>query len=145
MMSGVTAPPPELPLPAPTVLTRQFWDECRRHRLSLQRCDVCSKFRFYPTAACPGCASPEHHWEQVSGRGSIYSWTVVRRTHDPFWRQAVPYVVAIVELEEQSGLLMPGLLTGIEPSDVFGAMPVEVAFEDAAPSISLPRWRRRLE
>lgn len=144
-MIDVLTGPPEFPLPLPDVLTRHFWDECRQHRLSLQRCDECTRFRFYPTAACPHCASPTYQWEQVSGQGAIYSWIVVRRTHDPYWRHRVPYVCAIVELREQAGLLMPGLLTGVEPSDVCGGMPVDVVFEDASPAIALPRWRARLE
>lgn len=144
-MTDPTTGPPELPLPLPDILTRHFWNQCRQHRLSLQRCDGCARFRFYPTAACPHCALPEHHWEQVSGRGTIYSWIIVRRTHDPYWRHAVPYVCAVVELVEQPGLLMPGLLSGIAPSDVEGGMPVEVVFEEASPSISLPRWCASLD
>jgi len=130
----------ERPLPTPSPLTRPFWDACRQHRLSLQRCDNCGKFRFYPTAACPHCSSPDHRWETVSGRGTVYSWIVVERTHDPYWRQRVPYVCAIVELREQAGLYMPGLLTGAEPGKVLAGMPVSVVFEDVSPSISLPVW-----
>lgn len=129
------------PLPAPTVLTQPFWDACRKHRLSVQRCGHCRKFRFYPTAACPHCSSPECRWETVSGRGTVYSWVVVEKTHDPYWQHHVPYVCTIVELREQEALFMPGLLTGVEPSGVYAGMPVEVVFEDASSTISLPRWR----
>lgn len=129
------------PLPSPTALTQPFWDECRNHRLSLQRCDSCSKYRFYPTAACPHCSSSACHWEPVSGRGEVYSWTVVEKTHDPYWQQLAPYVCAVIELREQQGLFMPGLMTGIEPSKICGGLPVEVYFEDATTTASLPRWR----
>ena len=131
----------DLPLPLPDAMTQAFWEACRQHRLSLQRCTHCSKFRFYPCAACPHCSSTDCDWETVSGRGTIYSWIVVEKTHDPYWRQHVPYVCAIVELHEQEDLFMPGLLTGIEPRDVYAEMPVEVFFEEASPAISLPRWR----
>lgn len=132
---------PGQPLPVPSSLTRPFWDECRQHRLSLQRCVDCSRFRFYPTAACPHCSSPGSRWEAISGRGTVYSWIVVDRTHDPYWRTRVPYICAIVELDEQKGLFMPGLLIDLNPSDVRAAMAVEVVFEDVAPAISLPRWK----
>jgi uncharacterized OB-fold protein len=129
------------PLPEPTVLTQPFWDACRAHRLSIQRCADCRKFRFYPTVSCPHCASPRFAWETVSGRGTVYSWIVVEKTHDPYWQHRVPYICAIIELREQEGLFMPGLLTGTEPAKVLGGMPVEAIFEDASPTISLPRWR----
>lgn len=129
------------PLPSPSALTQQFWDACRKHQLLLQRCTSCGLFRFYPTAACPHCASSGCLWELVSGRGEVYSWTVVRKTFDPYWQQLTPYVCAIIELTEQRGLFMPGLLTGIEPGKIAGGMPVEVYFEDAASTVSLPRWR----
>lgn len=131
----------EQPLPMPNALTRRFWDACREHRLSLQRCTHCRRFRFYPTVACPSCSSADQEWETVSGKGTVYSWIVVEKTHDPYWRQHVPYICAVVELREQETLFMPGLLTGIEPSEVRAGMPVEVFFEDASPDVSLPRWR----
>jgi uncharacterized OB-fold protein len=132
---------PDPPLPTPNVLTQPFWDACREHRLSLQRCVHCGKFRFYPTVACPHCSSRDHQWETVSGRGRVYSWIVVEKTHDPYWRHQVPYICSIVELQEQEGLFMPGLLTEMDSSKVRGGMPVEVFFEDASGAISLPRWR----
>ena len=77
----------------------------------------------------------------MSGRGRIYSWIVVRRTVDPAWQRRVPFVSAIIELAEQPGLLIPGLLTGIEPERVQADLPVEIWFEDLSPEISMPRWR----
>lgn len=129
------------PLPVPTALSQPFWDGCRNHRLSIQRCDDCGKFRFYPTSACPHCSSPSCHWEGVSGCGEVYSWIVVQKTHDPYWRTRVPYVCAIIELHEQKCLFMPGLLTDVDPSSVKGGMQVEAFFEDVTPTVSLPRWR----
>jgi uncharacterized OB-fold protein len=71
----------------------------------------------------------------------VYSWTVVAKTFDPYWQQLTPYVCAIVELREQRGLFMPGLLTGIASSKIRSSLPVEVYFEDATTTTSLPRWR----
>jgi uncharacterized OB-fold protein len=130
-----------MPMPVPSVMTQPFWDVCRQHRLCVQRCEACGKLRFYPSAGCPHCASTGYSWRELSGRGSVYSWIVVDKTHHPYWQRRAPYVCAIVELEEQASLFMPGLLTDVPSADVRAGMPVEVAFEDASPEISLPRWR----
>ena len=131
----------DLPLPRPTRTTAPFWEAAHDHRLIVQRCDRCGKFRFYPSAGCDRCASPAFTWIDMSGRGRVYSWIVVRRTVDAAWQRRAPFVSAIVELAEQAGLLVPGLLTGIEPERVQAGLPVEVWFEDVSPRISLPRWR----
>lgn len=131
----------DLPLPRPTLGTAPFWEAARDHRLIVQRCDRCGKFRFYPGSGCDRCASPAFTWIDMSGRGRIYSWIVVRRTVDVAWQRRVPFVSAIIELAEQPGLLVPGLLTGIEPEHVRAGLQVEVWFEDVSPGISLPRWR----
>lgn len=131
----------DLPLPRPTLLTRPFWSAAREHRLVIQRCSQCSSLRFYPSAGCHNCGCPEFTWVDMSGRGRVYSWIVVRRTVDTAWKQRVPFVSAIIELEEQKGLLVPGLLTGIAPEGVQADMEVQVWFEDMTPEISLPRWK----
>ena len=77
----------------------------------------------------------------MSGRGRVISWIVVHRAIDPVWQPDVPYTVAIVELEEQAGLMVPGTLTGIAGSEVTAGLPVEVWFDAVTPEITLPRWR----
>ena len=135
------------PLPQPTALTKPFWAHCRQHELWLQCCLDCGKYRFYPTASCPFCASEDTEWRRVSGRGSIYSWIVVHRAIDPAWEDAVPFTVAVVELAEQPHLLVPGILTTASGTPVAAAagMPVEVWFDDVTPEIALPRWRATTE
>lgn len=131
----------DLPLPVPTLLTAPFWQAAHEHRLIVQRCSHCGKFRFYPSAGCNHCASLEFTWQPVSGHGHVYSWIVVRRIVDAAWQRRTPYVSAIVELAEQPGLLMPGLLTDCAPERVQPDLPVQVWFEDMTPEISIPRWR----
>lgn len=131
----------DLPLPRPTVLTAPFWQAAHERRLVVQRCDNCGKFRFYPSAGCNHCASLAFTWVPMSGRGRVYSWIVVRRTVDAAWQSRVPFVSAIVELAEQPGLLVPGLLTDIAPERVRPDLEVEVWFEEMTPEITVPRWR----
>jgi len=131
----------DLPLPRPTLMTQPFWKAAHEHRLIVQRCDQCGKFRFYPSAGCDRCASAAYTWVDMSGRGKVYSWIVVRRSVDAAWQKRLPFVSAIIELAEQPGVLIPGLLTGIEPERVQADLPVEVWFEEVSPEISMPRWR----
>jgi uncharacterized protein len=130
-----------LPLPKPTPMTRPFWQAAHEHRLAIQRCDACGRLRFYPSAGCHACASARFSWTDMSGRGRVYSWIVVRRTAHPAWQSRVPFVSAIVELAEQPGLLVPGLLTDVAPEAVRADLDVHAWFEDLTPDISVPRWR----
>ena len=131
----------EKPLPQPTVETKEFWDGCKRHELMIQKCKDCGTYRFYPGGMCHKCTSTKAEWVQVSGRGKIYSWIVVTRAADPVWAKDVPYIVVIVELNEQPGLLMPGNLLGCAPKDVKPGMPVEVFFDDVTAEMTLPKWQ----
>lgn len=129
-------------LPVPNLLTAPFWDACRTHRLVMQRCQDCGQLRFYPTAACPFCACEKFSWQSMSGRGHIYSWTRIVRSTDPAWARRTPYISVVVELEEQPGLLVPGLLQESELPATQAAHEVEVWFEDIE-GFALPRWRLR--
>lgn len=132
------------PLPEPSALTQPFWDAAKSGGLSIQKCDGCGRYRFYPTPICASCGSHDYTWTAVSGRGTVYSWIVIRRAIDPVWQADVPFVVAIVELDEQKGLLMPGTLTDVDVKAVDAGMPVEVWFDPVSDRISLPRWRPAL-
>jgi uncharacterized OB-fold protein len=97
--------------------------------------------RFYPSEGCNYCSSNAYQWVEVSGRGRVYSWIVVRRTVDAVWQKRLPFVSAIINLDEQPGVLVPGLLTGIAPDAVQADLPVAVWFEDLTPEIAIPRWK----
>jgi uncharacterized OB-fold protein len=99
--------------------------------------------RFYPTEACPHCASARYAWERLSGRGRLYSWTVIHRSVDPDWQARTPYIAAIVAIEEQEDVLIPGLLSGISPETVSVDLPVEAWFEPASGGHAVYRWRLR--
>jgi uncharacterized OB-fold protein len=76
---------------------------------------------------------------EASGRGRIYSYTVIHRPPSPAFEEDVPYTLALVELEE--GVRLMSQIVGIEPDDVSVDLPVEVVFDDISPAISLPRFR----
>ncbi|WP_374632438.1 Zn-ribbon domain-containing OB-fold protein [Ferrovibrio sp.] len=129
------------PVPQITAISKPFWDACQQHKLQVQKCDSCGRFRFYPSEACPDCRSTSYKWVNISGRGKILTWIVVHRSVDPVWQERVPFVTGIVEIEEQKGCFIPGIILGRPPADVQGGMPVKVEFEETNPGVVVPRWR----
>jgi uncharacterized OB-fold protein len=139
-MSATSIFPPGMPLPAITDDTRPFWDACRRRELVIQRCTACGTFRHLPTPVCWRCRSFAHAWEPVSGRGTIFSWTVVHRAFLPGLEEAVPYTVVVVALDDAPGVRLISNLVDGEPTI---GQPVAVVFEDVAPEVTVPRFRVR--
>jgi uncharacterized OB-fold protein len=139
-MSATSTFPPGMPLPAITDDTRPFWDACRRRELVIQRCTTCGTFRHLPTPVCWRCRSFAHAWEPVSGRGTIFSWTVVHRAFLPGLEEAVPYTVVVVALDDAPGVRLISNLVDGEPTI---GQPVAVVFEDVAPEVTVPRFRVR--
>jgi uncharacterized OB-fold protein len=126
------------PLPQPGPITAPFWQASREHRLSIQRCAACKAYIFYPRAMCPHCGAADLAWADVRGRGTVYSYTVARRaTMRPF-ESDVPYVIAIVELEE--GPRMTTNIVGCPPESVRVGMPVEAVFDDVTPEVTLVKF-----
>jgi hypothetical protein len=127
-------------IPVPTPETRPFWEAARRHQLVLPRCRACGRLHYHPRAACPFCLSGDLDWQPVSGRGRLTTFTVVHRGL-PNFPLGVPYVLAIVELDE--GPRMMTNLVGVEPDParLRIGMRVEVAFADVSEQIALPHFR----
>jgi uncharacterized OB-fold protein len=131
------------PMPVPDAESRPFWEGCREHRLRIERCADCATARFPPASLCPHCRSGRSEWITASGRGTVFSWIVVRHpVPKDIYAPEVPYVVALVELEE--GVRMPTNLVGCAPEAIRAGMPVEVVFEDVSADITLPRFRPRV-
>jgi uncharacterized OB-fold protein len=127
------------PLPDPTEVSRPFWEAARQHRLLIQRSRKTGEHVFYPRAVSPFGEDDELDWVEASGRGTLYSFTVARRATAPQWEPDVPYVIAIVELEE--GVHMTANIVDCAPEDVSIGMPLEVAFHDVTPDVTLPQFR----
>ena len=127
------------PLPHPTPLSQPFWDAARQHLLTIQRCTSCGAHIFYPRSGCTECGRPELEWIEVSGRATVYSFTIARRPTVGELADRVPYVVAIVELEE--GPHMATNIVDCDPEQVRIGQPVEAVFEDVSDEISLVYFR----
>jgi uncharacterized protein len=127
------------PIPVPTLETAPYWEGSRQHQLRIQRCANCHQYQFFPRIYCSKCFSEQVEWVNASGRAKILSFTVVRRPVSPAFANEVPYIVALVTLEE--GPQMMTNIVGCPPEEVATGMPVEVIFEDWSDTISIPKFR----
>lgn len=126
--------PATVPAPAPSALTRPFWEGCQRAELLYQRCEACEAAQFPPGPICRSCRSSAIVWQRSAGRGAIYSFSSIWRPPTPAYR--VPYVVAIVRLDENYDMLAN--VVGVALDDVAVDMPVAVEFHPIAGGFSIP-------
>ena len=125
--------------------TRAYWEGCARHELVLQRCRDCSTVQHRPRGLCVSCLSDSIEHFVASGRGVVYTFTVTHQNGLPGFRDACPYVLAYVALEEGPHLMTN--IVGCEPDEVEIGMPVVVEFVDvseegAEEPAAVPRFRR---
>ena len=123
-------------LPAVTPENEHFWHGGAEGELRFLRCEDCRTYVHPPAPLCPGCLSRSLAPQAVSGRAVVHTFTV---NHQP-WIPGFdpPYVVAIVELEEQPGLRLTTNVVGCEPEDVEIGMAVKGVFEDVGDDVFLP-------
>ncbi|MCZ8131135.1 MAG: OB-fold domain-containing protein [Steroidobacteraceae bacterium] len=137
---------PRRHVPVPTAETAPFWEGCRAGELRVQRCRACGAAQFYPRALCAPCGSRELAWERGTGRGTLRSWSIVRRGVNAAYDADGPYVLVLVELEE--GPTLMSTLVGVRVGPALDAAegvaigaPVEVAFEAWQEGATVPRFR----
>ena len=125
------------PLPAPDdPMTAPYWEGARRGELVIQRCARCGAFRWYPRPACHECWSLDAEWAPVSGRGTVYSYVVVHHPFAAAFRDDLPYIVVVTELD--IGIRIPATLKDCDPEDVRIGLPVEVRFDRVSDEVTLP-------
>lgn len=127
------------PLPRPYQDTEAYWAAAREHRFVIQRCKTCGEHQFYPRGVCSHCLSSDLEWMDASGRGTVYSYSVNYRAPHPGFADDLPFVLAIVELEEG-----PRMMTNIvdcDPESVTIGMAVTVTFDDVTDEVTLPKFR----
>ena len=136
MTSSTSAPLPA-PVPQPNLETQAFWDATAEGRFLLKRCEN-GHVIWYPRFLCPECRSTETEWFEASGKGTVYTYTVVRKGQGPY-ADAAPYVAAYVELEEGPRVLTN--LVEVEVDQVEIGMPVEVVWHDTGEGSALYRFK----
>jgi uncharacterized OB-fold protein len=119
------------PAPEPNPETKRFWEAAAQGQLLLKKCGDCGEVHYYPRALCPFCGSDRTDWQPASGRGTVYSWSVMRRAE-------TPYAIAYVTLDE--GVTM---MTNIVDCDLDGiriGQAVRVVFKPTAGGPPLPAF-----
>lgn len=125
-------------LPEPDEATEFYWQAATRRELQILRCRACRFYVHQPRDVCPRCGSKEMAAEQVSGRGTIYTYTIA---HHGAAGIAVPFALVLVELEEQKDLRVLANLVDCPLEEIRIGMPVDVTFEDAGGGVTLPQFR----
>jgi len=139
-VSDVLVPQPVgIPVPRPSMRSAPYWEAAARHELVYQRCDACGTIARKPTSVCGVCLGASLSWVPSSGRGTLYSWTVVWRPQHPSF--TVPYAPCVVEVEE--GWFLLSSVIGCGPDDLLDGMALEVEFHPAGGEIWLPYVRPR--
>jgi len=130
---------PKKPVPVVNPWARPFWEACREKRLTIQECKECGKHVFYPRIACPHCFSDRLDWVEASGKGTVYTYSVVVSNAPSAFIKDMPYVIAVIRLEE--GVQMLSNVVECKPEDVRCDMPVEVTFEKLDEQFTLPKFK----
>jgi hypothetical protein len=126
--------PAGIPLPRPTRLSEPYWEAARRQDLVFQRCVACGAIPRRPAAVCATCGVGPLEWESSSGRGTLYSWTIVWRPQHPSFR--TPYAPAVMAVEE--GWWLMTAVIGCRPGDLADGVALRVVFQPAGGDIWLP-------
>jgi hypothetical protein len=111
-------------------LVRPFWEAAARGELAIPRCGACRAFVWYPRERCPGCDAPDPVWEAVSGRATLFSWTVVRHAFAKPFAPHVPFATGLVTLEEDPAVRLATLLVDGDPEALRVGQPVRAVFRD---------------
>jgi len=132
---------PTRPLPKTNELdTQAFWQATKDKAFRYQQCDTCDTVVFYPRRHCTGCTSGTLNWKTASGKGTVYTYSIVRQSYHPFFRNLVPYAVAWVDLEEGPRVLSN--IVGVDDpiSEVKIGQSVELEWEEHE-EVSIPLFR----
>jgi uncharacterized OB-fold protein len=134
------SPPPELFQFAADSWTQPFWDAAKAHRLTACQCGACGRFRMPPTPFCPNCRSQSVEWPTLSGRGLIYSFTIVTRAVVPAMEAYLPYAPAVIELPDAGGVRLISNVVGAPLTEIRIGAEVHATWEDREDGHTLVRF-----
>jgi len=127
-------PPTSLVDLHPDASTEPFWIAASEHRLVCARCADCGTRRMPPSPFCPVCRSDRVEWDELSGRGHLYSFTVARHALMPDMRESLPHVIGVVELDDAPGIRLVANVVEVAVDAVVIGMPLEVRWDDVPQS-----------
>ncbi len=129
-----------LPLPQPSLDNLEFYEGTKRGLLLFQRCSDCGEWRHYPRPVCASCLSRSYSWEPATGRGEVYTWTIVHGPTLPAFEAQLPYNVVDVLLEE--GIHFVSNVVDAEPSELRAGLPVQAVLVPASDDITLVKFKK---
>jgi hypothetical protein len=138
MTATSTTMPPESIRITTDVWTEPYWQAAKEERLVAPRCASCGAFRFPPTPFCPECRSQEIDWVTLSGRGSVFSYSVVRGL---LGQPDLLLVPVVVEFDDAPGIHLVSNVVGVDPADVRIGMALDVGFVEISGGWKLPVFR----
>jgi len=127
------------PVPVPDEISAPFFDGARQGKLMLQCCAACGRWSFPVRERCPHCFAARLEWKPASGKGTLYTYTIMHQVMNPGFASSVPYNVSQIDLVE--GVRMISNVVGIANKDLQPGMALEVVFEDVGEGVSLPKFR----
>ncbi len=129
------------PVPSPQGESDHYWQKAKEGELWLRKCNACGSAYFYPRDISPCCFSRDTSWIQASGKATLFTYGIVQRAPHPGFVGDVPFVTAIVELEEGPNMPTNIVMEDPTPEKLQVGMPLEVVFEDITDTIALPKFK----
>ena len=123
-----------IPSPLVSVENEAFWNAAKQGRFTIPICSACGKAHWYPRAICPFCSSDKIEWRAASGKGTIYTYSVMRRAKEP-------YAIAYVTLAE--GYTMMTNIVDCDFDALRVGQPVLVVFKDTEDGLPVPKFKPR--
>ena len=130
-------------LPNPDEETKEWWEAAKRHELVAQQCIDCQTFRHPPQLTCTNCYGENCEWVKLSGQGTLYTYIIVHQPVLAAFVDAAPYNVAKITPEEAPNIHFTGVVVDVKNDGLKVGMPLEVAFSDVTPEITIPYWQPR--
>jgi uncharacterized protein len=127
-----------VPIPQPDRDTAPYWQALAEGRLVLQRCADCGRWTWPARPICSGCFGFALVWEGAAGTGEVYSWIVTYQPYSAALAAIVPYVVALVRIDEQDDIMIPGRFAS--DAEIHQGMRVRMATEKASDDIGILDW-----
>ncbi len=127
------------PAPVPDERSRPFFDGARDGKLMLQHCIACNRWSFPVRERCPHCFAAQLEWRPASGRGSLYTYTIMHQVMHPGFASAAPYNIAQVDLDE--GVRITSNIVGVDNAALRIGMKLEAVFEEVGEDLRLPKFR----
>ena len=128
------------PVPVPDAVTEPFWSLAAAGVLGIQRCEECERYQHPPAPLCAACGATRLGFAPVSGQARLHSWTLTHAgVRHPAFDARVPYLVGLVELVEQEGLLLYTNLPGAQVDLLRAGLELRVEFEHTD-GVTLPQF-----